>query len=191
MTKGFNRAITCAIATAALGLSTGASAQTTFQGVTFTPSFSGNVLTIELDAANPTGDWSDAVGIIALQVKDVGSWTSVDFSGPGAASSWTVSPNELSAIGCDGGSGGNQRACAIGAEVALTDDMLFTYTFTGGMQDFTSPQIKVIFVDAAGEKTGSLLSMNVPAIPEPSTYAMLLGGLGLLAVARRNAKKHS
>jgi hypothetical protein len=189
MTKSINRAITCAIATAALGLSSAANAQLTFQGVTFTPSFSGNVLTIELDAANPTGDWADAVGIIALQVKDVGGWTTVDFSGPDAAASWSVSPNELSAIGCDGGSGGNQRACAIGAEVALTDDMLFTYTFTGGTQDFSNPQIKVIFVDEAGVKTGSLLSMNVPAIPEPSTYAMLLGGLGLLAVARKRASK--
>lgn len=190
MTTSLNRAISaCAIAAATLGISSAASAQTTFQGVTFTPSFSGNVLTIEIDAANPTGDWSDAVGIIALQVKDVGSWTSVDFSGPGAAATWSVSPNELSAIGCDGGSGGNQRACAIGAEVALTDDMLFTYTFTGGTQDFSFPQIKVIFVDEAGVKTGSLLSMNVPVIPEPSTYAMLLGGLGVLAVARKRASK--
>lgn len=190
MTKSINRAIAAgAIAAATLGFSSAANAQITYQGVTFTPSYSGNVLTIELDAADPTGDWSDAVGIIALQVKDIGTWTSVDFSGPDAAATWSVSPNELSAIGCDGGSGGNQRACAIGAEVALTDDMLFTYTFTGGTQDFTYPQIKVIFVDEFGVKTGSLLSMNVPAIPEPSTYAMLLGGLGLLAVARKRAGK--
>ncbi|MFD2368335.1 PEP-CTERM sorting domain-containing protein [Pseudoduganella sp. GCM10020061] len=190
MTSSIKRALTmCAIAAASLGASSLAHAQLTYQGVTFTPSFSGNVLTIEIDAANPTGDWSDATGIIALQVKEVGTWTSVTFSGPGAASGWTVLPNELNANGCDGGSSGIQRACAIGAEVPLTDNMIFTYTFTGGTQDFSNPHIKLIFVDAEGEKTGSLLSMNVPAIPEPSTYAMLLGGLGLLAGARRFASK--
>ncbi|MFD2368334.1 PEP-CTERM sorting domain-containing protein [Pseudoduganella sp. GCM10020061] len=186
-----NRAIKCAVAAATFGISAAASAQLTYQGVTFTPSYSGNVLTIEIDAANPTGDWADATGMIALQVKDIGTWTSVSFSGPGAAADWDVVPNELNANGCEGGDSGNMRACASGDVVALTDDMLFTYTFTGGTQDFSYPQLKVIFVDAQGEKTGSLLSMNVPAIPEPSTYAMLLGGLGVLALARRHAKKTS
>jgi hypothetical protein len=191
MTTNMNRAIKCAVAAATFGISAAASAQLTYQGVTFTPSYSGNVLTIEIDAANPTGDWEDATGMIALQVKDIGTWTSVSFSGPGAAADWDVVPDELNANGCEGGDSGNMRACASGDVVGLTDDMLFTYTFTGGTQDFSNPQIKVIFVDAEGEKIGSLLSMNVPAIPEPSTYAMLLGGLGILALARRHAKKTS
>ena len=189
MTKSINRAVTCAIATAAFGLSSAANAQLTQDGVTITPSFSGNVLTIELDAAGVMGDWAGATGIVALQVKDVGTWTSFDFSGPGAASSWVEYSNELSAGGCDGGSSGIQRACASGTAVTLTDDMMFTFTFTGGTQDFSNPQIKLMFVDSSGNKVGSLLSEHVPAIPEPSTYAMLLGGLGLLAVARKRASK--
>lgn len=190
MTTSIKKALSiCTIAAASLGVSSLAHAQLTYQGVTFTPSYSGNVLTIEIDAANPTGDWSDATGIMALQVKDIGTWTSVTFSGPGNAASWTVLPDELNATGCDGGSTGIQRACAIGTVEPLTDDMIFTYTFTGGIQDFSNPHIKVIFVDEHGDKIGSLLSENVPAIPEPSTYAMLLGGLGILAIARRKAKK--
>lgn len=190
MTKSIKRALSiCTIAAASLGASSLAHAQLTYQGVTFTPSYSGNVLTIEIDAANPSGDWMDATGIMALQVKDVGTWTNVTFSGPGNAASWTVEPDELNANGCEGGSSGIQRACAIGMVEPLTDDMIFTYTFTGGIQDFSYPHIKVIFVDDEGNKIGSLLSENVPAIPEPSTYAMLLGGLGVLAMARRKAKK--
>ena len=192
MIKSIKKALTVsALVAAGLGVSSAAHAQLTFQGVTFTPSWSGNVLTLEIDAANPTGDWADASFIGALQLKDIGNWTSVTMTGPGAAGSWTIAGEELTANGCDGGMLGIQRLCASGTKVALTDDMIFTFTFTGGTQDFSAPFIKVLMFDEANstQKLGSLMSMEVPAIPEPSTYAMLLGGLGILAVARRRAKK--
>lgn len=195
MTKSIKRALSiCAIAAASMGVSSAVQAQTTFQGVTFTPSWSGNVLTLEIDAANPSGDWDDADFLGALHIKSVGSWDSVTLSGPGAAGSWTIVDQELNANGCVGGGGnGNQSACAFGANIALTDNMVFQFTFTGGSQDFTEPHIKVLMFQAGDDKkVGSLMSLDipsVPAIPEPSTYAMLLGGLGILAVARRNAKK--
>jgi hypothetical protein len=148
------------------------------------------VLTLEIDAANPTGDWETATTIGALQIKNIGTWDSVVFSGPGAASGWSVSSEELSALGCEGGSAGTQRACAFGTHIPLTDDMIFTYTFTGLNMTAMDPQVKVnFFVGDGTQKVGSLLSETVPVIPEPSTYAMLLGGLGILALARRNAKK--
>lgn len=179
-----------ALAVAGLGLSSAAHAQLTFQGVTFTPSWSGNVLTLEIDAANPSGDWADADFIGALQIKDIGSWSSVSMTGPGAAGSWTISGEELTANGCDGGMLGVQRLCASGTNIALTDDMVFTFTFTGGSQDFSMPHIKVLmFEEGSDQKVGSLMSLDVPAIPEPSTYAMLLGGLGIIAVARKRAQK--
>lgn len=191
MTSSIKKAVGIgALALASLGLSSAAHAQLTFQGVTFTPSWSGNVLTLEIDAANPTGDWSTVTEMGSLQIKDIGTWTSVTMSGPGAASGWTIFPNELDANGCTGGSSGIQRLCADGTHIPLTDDMIFTFTFTGGVQDFSNPHIKVRFFETGEtEKTGSLLSMNVPAIPEPGSYAMLLGGLGILAAARWRARK--
>lgn len=195
MAKSFKRAISvCAMAAATLGITSSAQAQETFQGVTFTPSWSGNVLTLEIDAATPTGDWAGADFLGALHIKSVGSWDSVTLSGPGAAGTWTIVDNELNASGCvGGGGGGNQSACAFGANIALTDDMVFQFTFTGGSQDFTMPHIKVqMFADGGQRKLGSLMSediLSVSPVPEPSTYAMLLGGLGLLAVARRKANK--
>lgn len=190
MTISIKKALSIwAFVAASLGVSSMAHAQLTFDGVTFTTSFSGNVLTVEIDAAGRSGGWANATDIIGLQVKEVGTWTSVLFSGPGSAAGWSVLPNELDASGCTGGSSGIMRACASGAPVPLTDDMIFTYTFTGGTQDLGNPHIKVLFIDEDGKKAGDLLSMNVPAIPEPSTYAMLLGGLGLLALSHRRAAK--
>lgn len=191
MKTGMKRALTmCALAAASLGASSAAQAQLTFQGVTFTPSYSGNVLTLEIDAAGRNGDWATATEMGALQIKDIGTWTSLTFTGPGLANTWTLSPNELNADGCTGGSSGVQRACMSGAHIPLTDDMVFTFTFTGGVQDLSNPHIKVNFFETgATDKVGSQLSKNVPAIPEPSTYAMLLGGLGILALARRNVRK--
>lgn len=178
-----------ALVTAGLFASSAANAQLTFQGVTFTPSWSGNTLTLEVDAANPTGDWSTADAIGSLQLKDIGTWDSVVLSGPGDFSSWTISGNELSANGCDGGSDGIQRLCLNGTPITLTDDMMFTFTFTGGVQEMDSVFIKVrMFEDGATDKVGSLMSMEVPVIPEPSTYAMLLGGLGVLVLAGRRAR---
>lgn len=179
-----------ALVTAGLLASSAANAQLTFQGVTFTPSWSGNTLTLEIDAASPTGDWSTADAIGSIQLKDIGTWDSVVYNGPGTFSSWTLSGNELNANGCDGGSSGIQRLCLNGTPIALTDDMMFTFTFTGGVQEMDSVFIKVrMFEDGATDKVGSLMSMEVPVIPEPSTYAMLLGGLGVLVLARRRAKE--
>lgn len=191
MTSSIRKALcTVAVAVASMAVSAAAHAQLTFQGVTFTPSWSGNVLTLEIDAANPTGDWSTATEMGSLQIKDIGTWTSVTMTGPGAASGWTISPNELDANGCTGGSSGIQRLCADGTHIPLTDDMIFTFTFTGGTQDFSMPHIKVLMFEEGNQnKVGSLMSLDVPAIPEPSTYAMLLGGLGIIVAARRRARK--
>lgn len=191
MTNSIKRALSlCTIAAASLAVSSAVHAQTTFQGVTFTPSWSGNVLTLEIDAADPTDDWATADFLGALHIKSIGTWDSVTLTGPGAAGDWSIVDAELNANGCVGPGAGNMSACAFGDGIALTDDMVFQFTFTGGTQDFSMPHIKVqMFEEGGTRKVGSLMSLDIPAIPEPSTYAMLLGGLGILAVARRNAKK--
>jgi hypothetical protein len=175
----------------ALGAMASAQAGTLeFQGVTFTSSWTDNVLTLEIDAAHRTGDWARATTIGALQLKDIGSFDNVTLtSAPGGAANWTLSSNELNANGCGGGAHIGAGLCFSGQHIALSDDMVFKFTFNGGATDFSSPHLKVNFFDGdGGRKVGSLLSENIPLapVPEPSTYAMLLGGLTLLgAMAKR------
>ncbi|CAN7576790.1 PEP-CTERM sorting domain-containing protein [Pseudoduganella sp. LjRoot289] len=191
MTSIFKRIAAPVAIAACLGLGAGAAnaGALTFQGVTFTTSFSGNVLTLEIDAATPTGDWATATTLGMLGIKDVGSFDSVALtSAPAGALSWIVNNNELNANGCTSGSN-PMKLCAFGSHVALTDDMVFEFTFTGGTQNFTSPHLKVgLYEGNDADKVGSLLSENIPAVPEPATYGMLLAGLAMVgAVARKRA----
>jgi hypothetical protein len=185
-----NAALAVVLAT---GFAASASAGTlTFQGVTFTSSWSGNVLTLEIDAAHPTGDWATATTLGALEIKDIGTFDGVSLtSAPGAAVNWTLSSDELNANGCSGGAHVGKSLCYSGAHVALADDMVFKFTFTGGATNFTSPVLKVNFFNGDGtEKVGSLLSQNIPAVPEPQSWAMLFGGLSLVgALARRRQSR--
>ena len=165
-----------------------------FQGVTFTSSWTDNVLTLEIDAANRTGDWANATTIGALQLKDIGRFDNVTLTAaPGGAANWTLSSNELYANGCGGGAHIGSGLCFSGQHVALSDDMVFKFTFNGGATDFSSPHLKVNFFDGdGGRKVGSLLSENIPLapVPEPQTYAMMLGGLAVMgAMTRRRRTK--
>jgi hypothetical protein len=180
---------------ALLGAGTLASAQAgtiEYQGVDFTSSWSGNVLTLEVDAANPTGSWASATTLGALQLKDLGNFDSVSLTAaPGGATNWTLSSKELSANGCSGGGNAGTSLCYSGAHVALTDDMVFQFAFSGGNVDPTSPQLKVNLFGADGnKKVGSLMGEHlvVSAVPEPQTYALMLGGLGLLGVMARRKR---
>ncbi|PQP02035.1 hypothetical protein C5614_01930 [Massilia phosphatilytica] len=180
---------------ALLGAGTLASAQAgtiEYQGVDFTSSWSGNVLTLEVDAANPTGSWASATTLGALQLKDLGNFDSVSLTAaPGGATNWTLSSKELGANGCSGGGNAGTSLCYSGAHVALTDDMVFQFAFSGGNVDPTSPQLKVNLFGADGnKKVGSLMGEHlvVSAVPEPQTYALMLGGLGLLGVMARRKR---
>ncbi|MFC0250371.1 PEPxxWA-CTERM sorting domain-containing protein [Massilia consociata] len=174
------------------GLAASAQAGTlTYQGVTFTSSWSGNLLTLEIDAANPTGDWAGATSIGALQLKDIGSFADVTLvSAPGAAANWTLSSNELNANGCRGGSHAGTGLCYSGERVALGDNMVFQFAFNGGVPALDAPHLKVNFFGEGDRKMGSLLSQAIAPVPEPETWAMMLGGLGLVGfMARRRQKK--
>jgi hypothetical protein len=165
------------------------------QGVSFTSSWTGNVLTLEIDAANPTGGWADATTIGALQIKDIGQFSGVELTAaPQGAMDWTLSSSELNANGCAGGSHVGMSLCYSGGHVALADNMVFQFTFTGGDTKLASPHVKVNFFNGDGDKkVGSLLGANIPMaapVPEPETYAMLLGGLAVMgALARRRNRR--
>jgi len=182
-------------ATAALALAAGVAATAqagslTYQGVTFTSTWSGNLLTLEIDAANRTGDWLEASSIGALQLKDLGSFSDVTLvSAPGLATDWTLSSNELNANGCAGGAHAGRSLCFSGEHVALADNMVFQFSFSGGAPDLKAPHLKVNFFGEGDRKVGSLLSQTIAPVPEPQTYAMMLGGLGLVGwMARRKRK---
>jgi hypothetical protein len=163
-----------------------------YQGVTFTSTWTDNVLTLEIDAAHRTGDWASATTIGALQLKDLGNFDRVSLlSAPGGAANWTLSSSELNANGCGGGAHVGASLCLSGDHVALSDDMVFKFTFNGGATDFSSPHVKVnLFNGDGGRKVGSLLSENIPLqpVPEPQTYAMMLGGLGLMGLMATRRK---
>ena len=138
----------------------------TLDGVTFTSNWSGNVLTLEIDAAKHSGGWSGATGLAALAIKGVGTYSSVSVSGaPGGTSAWNLSSSELKASGCSGTGNGaaGSRMCFYGQQIALADDMVFKFTFAGASVATNEPHVKVEFVDARGNKVGSLLSQVLPA----------------------------
>lgn len=129
----------------------------TLNGVVFTSSYTGNVLTLEIDAAKRTGGWETAVAIDALGIKTVGSFDSVSATNSLDAA-WTLSGAELNAKGCNGNGKGNaDKICYKGGKIGLTDNMVFTFTFQGS-PTLGAPHLKVHFLTADGRKVGSLLS---------------------------------
>jgi hypothetical protein len=176
----------------------------TFQGVTFTSTVTGTTLTLEIDAAHPTGDWAKATTIGALELKNLGRFDGVQLvQAPGAASGWTLSGNELSAKGCAGGGRSDALACYSGTHITLADDMVFRFAFTGAGLDLDEPSLKVnFFIGDDKRKVGSILSQVIPAgavqpppppppptpVSEPRTAAMLFGGLAVMGLVKRRRK---
>ena len=144
----------------------------TYQGVTFNSSWSGNVLTLQIDAGKPTDDWSKANGLAALEIDGIGNYSSVNVtSAPGGTGSWLTSSSELTGQGCDGGTNGQlgSRLCFYGQQIGLADKMVFSFTFGGSGVKTVDPHLKVEFVDKTGKKAGSLLSQTLPASPNTNT----------------------
>ena len=139
-----------------------------FQDVVFTTTWTSNVLTLEIDAAKHSGDWSKASTLGALSLKDIGSFQSVTVtSAPKGAAGWTMKARELNARGCAGGGASRTTTalCLSGAPIALSDNMVFTFTFSGGAPDLDEPHLKVNFLDASNNKVGDLLSKKIVSAP--------------------------
>jgi hypothetical protein len=169
----------------------------TSDGVTFTATRTATTLTIEIDAAHPSGGWANAKTIGAIGLQSIGKFDSASMTqGPGAANGWAHLSQELNPSGCAGGNQPDKIVCYSGTHVALTDDMIFKFAFTGSQFDLSNPALKVEFFDAAGKKNGSLLSQDILAalevppthVPEPATVALMLGGAGLIGLIKRRRK---
>lgn len=171
-----------------------------YQGVTFTTTRTANTLTLEIDAASPSGNWTGATMLGALEIDGIGTFTGVTFSSNIAGvSSWSENGAQLNSSGCTNGLQPTKNACIYGNKVALSDNMLFTFNFTGPSVDLTTPSVKVNFFESADStsKLGSLFSTIVPSdpgtppsdVPEPASLALLAGGAAMAALARRRARK--
>jgi hypothetical protein len=115
------------------------------------------------------------------------------FDAPGGAGAWTTWMGGLNANGCSGSGSGFDCAYAGNTGVPVPNGSLYAWVFdlemdTGAL--FTTPfssSIKVRYVDGNNEKVGDLVSegITLQVIPEPTTAALLGGGLLALAIARR------
>lgn len=154
-------------------------------------------LRIEIDAANPTGGWANAVSIDSIAINAPGAWSwssssDITLNGPGTFSGGVMATG-LNAKGCQGLTLGGNHQCWSGL-ATLTDDMYFDFSFADPalISSYTdNPHLKVRFVDANGGKVGSLLSQDLPSVDvvEPSSIAMLLLGVCGLVVARRRVRR--
>lgn len=163
------------------GIATANAGLLTYQGVTFASSWSGKVLTLEIDAAAHTGDWTKAKGLAALELNGIGNYSGVTVTtAPNGVTGWTTSSSELNAGGCSGDTNGQagSRLCFYGQQVALADNMVFSFTFSGNDIQAVDPHVKVEFVNGKGRKVGSLLSQTLPASPNTATATGGTGGTG-------------
>lgn len=161
-----------------------------FQGVTFEfsviDSDTFNLKMLGTDAAS--GDWAGVTKLNAFMLKDVGSsFTGATVTGPGG---FTYNNKELNASGCAGGGGGHPQNLCFSGLVNVAPSLSWTIDVTGGTLAIADagPHLKVRFGDGSSDKVGSLLSKNIPAVPEPSSYALALAGLGVLGVIVRRRR---
>jgi len=155
-----------------------------------------DTLRIEIDAEGPTAEgpiagWADAVAIDSIAINGDWDWFNDDDITLAAIGTFggAIDGSGLNEMGCQGEVLGGNHQCWSGLAL-LTDDMFFDFTFAGDaiFSTGTNPHLKVRFIDAYGEKVGSLLSTTVN-IPEPAMISLLGAGLIGLGFARRRRRK--
>jgi hypothetical protein len=103
--------------------------RTVIQGVTFTTTYmSPTSFTLQIDDAltGGTGNWTDIEFLRALSAKGIGDWTDASVLPAGDLSTGALNNNFCSDQGSD------REACfTFDPDLALTDSMLFTFTFEG------------------------------------------------------------
>ena len=185
-----------AAATALAFIGAPAQAQLLFQGVTFEmQALDSNTLQLSISDAlsGGTGSWADIQYLSAFEIKEFGTEATgaTVTSGPGT---WSANvTNNLANAGCT--SNGQQKGVCFQSSpaTALTDLMVWTIDFAGvpDLTTLSSLHLKVNFFDSLQQTTasGDLLSQSVSfttPVPEPSTYALMFAGLGIVGfMARR------
>ncbi len=144
-------------------------------------------ITLSMDGLLESGsNWEDAVTFANFSLKDVGT-------DQASVLNYSASNNglELNANGCAGGDSGG-LCFTFTPYLAMADSFVFNIQATNGttFDIGDSAHLKVRFLGEDGRQTGGLLSEDIilttPPIPEPSTYALMLAGLGVVGwMARR------
>ncbi len=190
--------IRAGICAAVMGVSSLASAATdTFQGVTFTANWVGNILTIGMNTNNLQGDWVGATHIEAIAINDTGPYTSagsVTLVGPAGSTDFfgDIEASGLNASGCQKFGQTAPHPCWTG-KASLGGQLDFAFTHNEASADKNAnPHLKVFFTDGEGNKVGSLYSENIGEVPLPAAAWLFASGLvGLVGVARRKAAAQS
>jgi len=196
-----------------------AHAQSSFQGTTWSLSYSGSPLadsdplhqtyriTLGVDTNGYTGGGS-FLDQVAIKVSNSVFAASL-FDAPGGASSWTLVPGGLNANGCNGSgsgfecvnsqavlNGGKGVAINAGNGVGVDYSWVFDITVNNGalFTGLGQSSVKARFVNNSGNKVGALVSepislITTSPVPEPEAYGLLLAGLGLLGFHLRRQRK--
>jgi hypothetical protein len=167
-------------------------------GVTFTlTALSPDELQVEITGAtSPTGNWKTPSQIGYLQafslIPSSGTYTGATDTNNLGVHDGGISKGNMVTAGCDGTGAG--LCFQASSPIALTSDMIFDVTFTGGTVDFSpTTHLKVCFFDKSTDTTcaGDLLSqdISVTSVPAPLAGAGLPGliaaCMGLFVLARR------
>jgi len=150
------------------------------------------------DIKNATDTWTGATGLLAFAfntniIGTTGTLSATETSPTSATGTYV--PGGLNAGGCDGT---GAFFCFSWGPAAVAADMLFDVKTTGTF-DYSStnvPDLKINFVDANGNKVGTLFSADVPfcascggTVPEPATWSMLILGTGMIGAVLRKRRR--
>nr|NUR37766.1 PEP-CTERM sorting domain-containing protein [Sphingomonas sp.] len=196
------RVLLGALATAAIGLATPASAAVLIaDGITYDLTLNsvtnggktGN-FTLAISGINTASDTEKGrTGVNAFAFNDPAVGTAVS----GTSSGFTFQAGGLNASGCNGS--GNffcfaNTGASFGSPLPSSLSLFFSVTSdTAGSWANYSGDFKI---DWTGSKNGyDLVSKTItahdPAVPEPATWAMMLVGFGGIGMAVRRSKKRN